>query len=297
VRSRTVALLATLLPLATLSAPAARAAVPSLDHVIVVIMENHSYDQVRSQPYTAGLIAGSSACASSFAITHPSQPNYIAMWAGSTLGTTNDVCPAPGSPFTAENLGHACEAKGITWRAYSENLPSAGSPACTASGTLYTRKHDPWTQFSNLTHLNERPYGDLAADLAAHTLPRLAFVVPNNCNNTHDCTVATGDAWLAANLPAMISGAGSNGVVILTWDEDNNLAGNHILTVFAGATVKTGFTSPGTVNHYNVLRTICDALGLTPFAGAATAAPIIDVWGGTTAAKALSWGTLKLHYR
>lgn len=258
--------------------PAPASSVPALDHIIVVVMENHSYDQVRLLPYTADLIAANSSFSASYALTHPSQPNYIGMWAGALLGVSNNTCPAPGSPFAAENLGHACEAAGISWRAYSENLPGAGSAVCTADADLYVRKHCPWTNFGNLDHQNERPFTDLAVDIAANALPRLAYVIPNQCNNTHDCPLSVGDAWLAANLPAMIDAVGPNGVVILTWDEDDNNSANHILTVFAGPKVRPGYVATRTINHYTVLRTICDALGLAPFGGAANQAPIIDVW-------------------
>ncbi|HEY6867511.1 MAG TPA: alkaline phosphatase family protein, partial [Candidatus Eisenbacteria bacterium] len=97
------------------------AAVPHHDHVAVVIMENKSYAEARLQPYTASLIAGGAVFTLSFAITHPSQPNYLALWFGSTLGFTTDACPLT-APLSFENLGHACEAAGLTWRAYSENL-------------------------------------------------------------------------------------------------------------------------------------------------------------------------------
>ena len=177
------------------TAPAARVA--GLDHIIVVVMENKNYDEVRTAPYIASLIASGSSFSNSHAIGHPSQPNYIAMWSGSTQGVTSDACPPPGSPFMAENLGHACERKGLTWKAYSENLPSAGSTACSANSGKYTRKHDPWTDFGNLNHQNERGYADLAADIGRGALPNLAFVVPNNCNNSHDCSVSTADGWLA----------------------------------------------------------------------------------------------------
>ena len=162
------------LTLTTSNRPLLANVVPPHDRVVVVIMENKSYDEVRVLPYTAGLIAAGGTCTSSFAVIHPSQPNYFAIWSGYTQGVSNDNCPAPGSPFSAENLGHACEAAGLTWRAYSENLPTPGGTACSYDGTastgLYTRKHDPWTYFSNLNHLNERPYPDLAADMQ-HGLP------------------------------------------------------------------------------------------------------------------------------
>jgi hypothetical protein len=264
--------------------PAASAAVPRLDHVVVVIMENHDYSQVRDASYTARLRASGAELTNSHAIGHPSQPNYLALWAASTLGITDNTCPPPGSPFTAENFGHACQAAGQTWRAYSENLPAAGSSVCSADGGLYARRHEPWTNFSNLNHQNERPFTDLAADISNHTLPKLAFIVPNNCDNTHDCPVATGDAWLSSHLPAVINAVGPNGIVILTWDEDSGTPGNnnHILTVLVGGRVKVGYRSTGTVNHYNLVRTICDALGLAPFANAASVAPILDVWAANT---------------
>src|SRR5436309_14754569 len=150
--------------------------VPHLDHIIVVVMENKDYNTALTGIYTQILVANGSSFSSSYAITHPSQPNYLALWAGSTLGVTNDACPPAGSPYGVENLGHACEAAGLTWRAYSETMPSVGYPGCTYDGTLYTRKHDPWTDFNNLNHLNERPFGDFQNDIGALTLPNLAFV-------------------------------------------------------------------------------------------------------------------------
>jgi hypothetical protein len=256
----------------------ALATVPAAAHVIVIVMENKSYDQVRTAPYTAGLIAVSSSFSASYAVTHPSQPNYLALWSGGTQGVTDDQCPPPGAPFTAENLGHACEAAGIPWRAYCENLPSPGYAGCSADGGLYHRRHAPWTDFSNLDHSRERPFEDLASDIAAGTLPRLAFVIPNNCDNTHDCPISTGDAWLAAHVPDMVSAVGAQGFVVLTWDEDDDNANNNILTVFAGGLVRSGYVSPRPIRHYTVLRTITDALGVAPFGAAVNEAPITDVW-------------------
>ncbi len=276
-RARLAGAAATAAMLAALLVPASARA-RAADHVVVVIMENHAYDQVRGAPYTASLIAQSASFSQAHALTHPSQPNYLMLWAASNLGVTNNDCPAPGSPFGAENLGHACEAAGLTWKAYSENLPAPGSPVCDADGGLYARRHEPWTQFGNLTHANEVPFSQLGPDIGAGSLPDLAFVVPNNCDNTHDCSIATGDAWLGAHLPAMVTAAGPRGLVILTWDEDDGSAGNHILTVFAGPLVQSNLVSSQPITHYSVVRAICDVLGLLPFANALDAAPITGVW-------------------
>lgn len=161
---------------------------------------------------------------------------------------------------------------------YAENLPYPSYSGCESNDGLYVRKHAPWTNFGNLDHQRERRFQDLATDIAGGTLPKLAFVIPNQCNNTHDCSVATGDAWLAANMPSMIQAVGPTGFVILTWDEDDNYHNNHILTVFAGGLVKSGYVTYRTINHYTVLRTICDALGIESFGAAVNETPITDVW-------------------
>jgi hypothetical protein len=272
--------------------------VPAMDHVIVIVMENHSYDEVRIQTYTASLIQDGTSFSDSHGVTHPSQPNYLALWSGSTQGVSNDQCPPPGQPYSGENLGHACEAAGLTWKAYSEDLPSAGSTVCSANSSAYTRKHDPWTDFSNVDHTGEVPFSQLALDEAAGALPDLAFVIPNNCDNSHDCSVATADAWLSQHVPAMLDAVGARGLVILTWDEDDFTAANHILTVFQGVLVKSGNVSTHHLTHYTVLRTICDVLGLPPFGAATAESSMTDIWNDASGVPTLpaSWGRIKALY-
>jgi len=290
-------------PCLALAAPA-RATAPHHDRVVVVVMENKSYDEVRTQPYVASLLTQGATLSSSFAVTHPSQPNYFALWGANTL-VTNDNCPAAGSPYAIENLGQMCETHGLTWRAYSENLAVAGSTACSYDGSastgLYTRKHDPWTYYANVTHANERPYTDLAADIAGGTLPNLVFIIPNNCHNTHNstsgCGIADGDAWLAANLPAMIAALGPNGLLVLTWDEDDSSASNHILTALVGPVVIPGVQSTQVVNHYTIVRMICEALGFPTFQRATQEASIAGVWKAVTPAQRKNWGQIKAIYR
>jgi hypothetical protein len=116
-----------------------------------------------------------------------------------------------------------------------------------SSNNLYKRKHHPCPDFSNLIHLNECAYIQLATDIASGTLPARSFAVPNMCDDMHDCTTSIGDTWLSSNLPAMISAVGPRGLVILTWDEDNRKSGNQILTVFAGPMVKSNYVSSQTI--------------------------------------------------
>ena len=302
---RTLALLPALAALLA-GGPAHAQLPPAHDKVVVVIMENKSYDQVRVQPYTAGLIAGGATFTNARAAARPSQPNYFALWAGNTLGVSNNNCPVAGSPFPYDNLGRACETNGRTWRAWVENLPSPGSTVCSADGNtttgLYTRKHAPWTYFTNVDHSSERPYSELAAALSSHTLPNLSFVVPNNCHNSHNdttpgCGVTDADAWLAANIPPILDELGPNGLLILTWDEDDGTAGNRILTSVIGPQVIPGSTYAPLATHYAVTRLICDVLGLPLVGYGLLEAPILGIWQTPVSTLSPSWGALKTIYR
>ena len=271
--------------------------VPQLDHIIVIVLENHSYTEALAAPYMAKLVSSGASFSNCHAETHPSQPNYLALWSGSTQGVINDTCPAPGSPFATPNLGAACEDAGLTWKAYSEDIPSPGFTGC-SYGSMYERKHEPWTYFSNLDHMNERSFDELALAESLGTLPNLAFVIPNQCNNAHDCSVSSADAWLSQHVPGMLHAVGPHGIVIITFDEDDHSAGNRILTTFNGYLVSKSFVSSLPVNHYTLLRTICDALGIEPFGAATSETPITDVWGsGTVGVQGASWSTIKNLYR
>jgi acid phosphatase len=279
---------------------------PPHDKVVVVIMENKSFLQASQQPYMASLAAAGALFTNSRGVARPSQPNYFALWAGNTLGINSNDCPVPGSPFAFDNLGQLCEANGLTWRAYSENLPSPGSTVCSADGNtvtgLYTRKHAPWTYFSNLNHDNERPYSELAAVLAAHALPNLTFIVPNNCHNSHNdqtpgCSIADADAWLSVNLPPVIAELGPNGLLIFTWDEDDGSMSNQIYTVALGPKVIPGSVYSPVATHYAACRLITDVLGLPVLGFGIFENPILGIWNAQTPVDTPTWGRLKAVYR
>jgi hypothetical protein len=127
------------------------------------------------------------------------------------------------------------------------------------------------------------------------------FIIPNNCHNTHNgtlgCGTADGDAWLAANMPAVIAALGPKGLLVLTWDEDDSSEGNHILTVFVGPQVVAGAVSAQTLNHFTLNRMICEALGLPLFANGRFEASVANIWKGVTPTRGTSWGHVKAIYR
>ena len=110
------------------------------------------------------------------------------------------------------------------------------------------------------------------------SLPTVAFVTPNMCDDMHDCSIGTGNSWLQSHLDAYAQWAkANNSLLIVTYDEDNSLSLNHIYTTFVGAQVKAG-TYSEKITHYTVLRTIESAYGLSAIGGAASVSPVTDVW-------------------
>ncbi|HEY1428748.1 MAG TPA: alkaline phosphatase family protein [Candidatus Tumulicola sp.] len=260
-----------------LEAPA-KAGKVTTKHVQLVIFENESYDQVigsSQAPYITGLSKTWANMTQSFAITHPSEPNYLALFSGSTQGVSGDQCPVS---FGVDNLASQLLAANITFRGYAESMPTKGFTGCQAvpdslpSGYLYMRKHVPWADFTNIPSKDSLIYKKPFAKAPA----QFVWITPNMCNDMHDCPISTGDTWASKNLPKLIQWDEKNdGVLILTFDENDGSPGNQIPTILIG-NVKPGQYSQ-TVNHYNVLRTIEDLFGLSPLGSAASASPIKGV--------------------
>jgi len=270
------------------------AGVPRFNHVVIVILENHSPADIygsTSAPYLNGTLIPAGAKftdASTPPGMHPSQPNYIALFAGDNWGITSDTCPVA---LSASNLAQQLVAAGLSFAQYSEDLPGIGDTSC--SSGLYVRKHNPTSDFAALPITMNLPYSQFTTDLNSASLPTVSFVVPNLCHDMEgsgfspQCPafitdlVSLSDTWLSNNLPAFFaSNAARNGLLIVTWDEGSGLtsASDSIPMIFAGAHVQHGFSSAVAVTHYSVLRTLEDMYGLTPLANAASASPILDVW-------------------
>jgi phospholipase C len=260
--------------LTTAGAASAATVPPRFDHIVVVMEENHSFDDIigsTSAPYINSLAAQGASFTDSFAVTHPSQPNYVALFSGSTQGLTSDSCP---HTFTGDNLGNQVRTAGLSFTGYSESLPADGSTVCTSGE--YARKHSPWTNFSDLPTTVNKKFSEFPTDFT--TLPTVSFVIPNLLDDMHDGTIAEGDTWLRTNLDAYVQWASAhNSLLIVTWDEDDNSQNNQIPTLFVGAHVTPGNYTEH-ITHYNVLRTLEDAYGLAHLGNSATATPITDVW-------------------
>jgi len=250
----------------------ATAAIPQASHIVIVVEENRSQNNIignKSAPFINALAANGAMMAQSFAETHPSEPNYLALFAGNTFGVTKDSCPVDAG--AAPNL-----AAGYTFVGFAEGLPAVGSTVCSAG--KYARKHVPWANFSNVPPANSLPFSAFPTGNYA-ALPTVSFVIPDNDDDMHDGSVAQGDAWLNRELSGYANWAvANNSLLIVTWDEDDNGSHNQIPTVFYGAHVRPG-TYNEQISHYNVLSTLEQMYGLPKTGYAVNAPAITDIWG------------------
>jgi acid phosphatase len=250
-------------------------ALPRPKHTLVVVLENHGYGQVIGSPdapFINSLAGHGALFTDAHAITHPSEPNYLALFSGSTQGVTDDSCP---HQFSAPNLAAGLLAAGDTFAGYSEDLPGTGSPVCAAG--QYARKHVPWTNFSNVPPSVSKPFAAFPAGDYGR-LPTVSFVIPNLCDDMHDCSVAVGDSWLKAHIGPYAAWAMTHdSLLIVAWDENDGSPGNQIPLIFTGQMVRPGrYGQP--VSHYSVLSTIEAAYGLPRTGHAATTEPITGIW-------------------
>jgi hypothetical protein len=236
-----------------------------------VVLENHSYSEIldgSQAPFIASLAASGAVFTQSFAVTHPSQPNYLALFSGSTQGITDDSCP---HIFATPNLASELAAAKYSFAGYSEGLPAPGFTGC-SSGS-YARKHNPWVNFSNVPASVNLPFSAFPGNYAS--LPTVSFVIPDLEHDMHDGTIGQADQWLSGHLGGYAAWAPAHrSLLIVTADEDDYSADNQVATVVVGAFVRPGRYSER-IDHYRVLRTLTDAYHLAPLGHASA---ITDIW-------------------
>jgi len=241
-------------------------------HIAVVVMENKEYGDVlgsAAAPFINGLARRYASARKMYGVTHPSLPNYLALTGGSTFGISSDCTSCS---VGATSIVDQLERARISWRAYMEDLPYPCFTA--ASAGEYAKRHDPFVYYTRVTSNRSWcrrvvPLTALSGDEHAHTLPRFIWISPNLCHDMHDCSVATGDQFLSSLVPPLLRSLGPRGVLFITWDEGTSDAGccrlasgGHIATIVAGPGAKRGARMTPPTDHYSVLATIEDLLGL-----------------------------------
>ena len=254
--------------------------IPAVGHMVIVVEENSDYSKVignAAMPYLNGLAQQYALATQYYADTHPSIGNYFELATGQIL--TNDDCSS--TIENVDNIVRELVAAGKTWKSYAEDLPSVGYTGGDVGN--YARKHNVFALLSDVVNDPAQrsrlvPFTQFATDLANGTLPDFSNVAPNLCNDAHDCSLATADAWLKANIAPLIESATfqKDGLLVIVFDEagsDDTRGGGRVACVLVGPKVKRGYQSSTVYQHESLLRLAAQALGLKTLPGAAASAP------------------------
>jgi hypothetical protein len=268
--------------------------IPAADHVFLVVLENHAFNQVIGSPfmpYLNSLATQHSMATNYFANTHPSIGNYFMLTTGN-IETNDDAFTGT---VSSDSIPRAFAAAGKTWKAYMESLPSVGY----TGGDVYPyfKHHNPFAYMtdvlgSSAETANVVPFTQLASDGNASTLPNFAFIAPNAEDDAHDCPtggsacldtdkLTAADNWLKTHIDPLIqSPALANSVFIIVFDESLDVdivnGGGQVAMVMAGSHVKAGFKSTTLYQHQSTLRLVLDLLRVTDHPGNSATAPTMQ---------------------
>jgi len=284
-QANATALAATLGPTATTSKTSNKT-------VFLIVMENHNWSDIKnspSAPYINHTLLPMASYAEQYFNppgNHPSEPNYLWLEAGTNFGISNDADPVANHQSTTQHLVTLLNNAHISWKSYQESISSTVCPL-TGNG-LYAPKHNPMVFFDDVTGTNDphssyciahvRPYTELATDLQQHTQARYNFITPNLCDDMHDTcaplndAVKQGDAWLAQNLPTILTSQAykNGGIVFITWDEGEGGDGPIGMIVLSPDAKGGGYSNTIHYTHSSTLRTLEEIFGVSPLLGDAT---------------------------
>jgi acid phosphatase len=259
--------------------------------VLVVIEENHTLAQMRAgMPYLFSLAERYGYATHWRALTHPSEPNYLALVGGSTFGVTDDRSPAANAAKVgdAQSVFGQALAAGRTARTYAESMPENcyvwDHPDRSQGTPTYAVRHNPWTYFTDerrqcLAH--DTDLRGFAADVGADELPNVGFLIPDLRHDAHDGSLGEADDWLRQQLgPVLASDDFTSGrlVVVVTADEDDRSGDNTVLTTVLHAGLHHEVVDTP-LTHYSLTRYLADVLGVPPLGNGRTAPDMGPAFG------------------
>jgi len=244
--------------------------VRAFSHVYLIVFENKSEGDVLGSPdapYLGELISRFGVATDYQAIAHPSQPNYLALFSGSA----QDVFDDDPHDLSSPNLADLLESAGRTWRINAEDVPASTcfTDMTSSDGPdgpgIYVRNHNPAISFLSISGSPARCGNIQNLDTFDSAAADFTMIVPNQCHVMHDCPVATGDTWLRGFLPRILESPAwrQGGVLFITFDEGaEHSRRNEVPTLVIAPDVPAGMQSPIAHDHYSLLRTIEEGLGV-----------------------------------
>ena len=270
--------------------------------MFVILFENHNWSAFKGSadaPFINGtLLPMASYCEQYYNPPglHPSEPNYLWLEAGTNFGIFDGNDPAYNHQNTTNHLAAQLRRAGISWKTYQEDIPGTVVPLTATNG--YVPRHNPFVFFDDLTGTNDpndaygiahnRPYTELAGDLANHSVARYNFITPNLCDDGHDACapqenpVRQTDDWLASEVPKILNSAAysNNGALFITWDEGEGGSDGPIGMILLSPLARGGgYSNSIHYTHSSFLRTMQRIFGVSPWLGdAANATDLSDLF-------------------
>jgi hypothetical protein len=283
------------------------APLPPIQTVFIILFENRNWSTVLASanaPYINSLLPMASYCQQYYTPpgNHPSEANYLWLEAGTNFGIFNDNPPAINSQNTTNHFTTLLNNAGISWKTYQEGVSGVQLPLYIDPADDYDPKHNPFVFFDDVTGTNDpnnaygiahvRPFTELAPNLASNTVARYNFIVPNLCDDGHDCPLSQADFWLSQIVPTILASAAysNNGALFICWDEGNNNADGPVgMVVLSPLARGGGYHNNIYYTHSSTLLTFEEIFNITPLlGGAATATDLGDLFGGTQAISILA---------
>src|ERR1700757_1324391 len=248
-------------------------------HIMEVLMENTSYEQVvgnSQMPFVNAQVAANGSV-STTDLSHPSLPNYLGLTSGSIYNNPQDTTPQDGT-YPGPQLTDELTGAGISWKAYMQDMPSACDLTDQFGPANYDVNHNPFMYYGTIRNNSSQcnrvvPYTQLTSDLNSGAAPSFIWVTPNLLNDMHDGTPAEGDSFLKGLVGQVEASswwtAGSR--IIITWDEGTTT--EQVLTLVVGSAHGTAAIGG---NEYGTLRGLEEAYGVG-LLGASASAGVGDI--------------------
>ncbi len=268
----------------------------SINHIIIIIMENKGYKQVigsSDAPYQNELVKKYASASKYYGVYPDSLPNYISLIAGYPY-LTQDKDPGKVPPLKEHTIVNLLQSKNLTWKGYFEDMPSS-SYLKDSGKSGYIAHHNPFAYFDIRNDdrcKNKVGMDNFYNDLSGNSLPNYSFVVPNNIHDSHDSTVADGDKWLSTFMPKIINSPSFNSTALfIVYDEGQKhdksgfgsgtyaVTGGNLPLILVSPLAKNGYISPNEYSHYNLLSTVEKLLKLGNLGkGDVNAKPMTDLY-------------------
>jgi len=231
------------------------------NRIVIINFENTNYEDALKDPYLNKLSKSGVLLSNYFAITHPSQPNYVAQTYGSTFNIKDDRV----HNISGDSVVDLLERKNVTWKGYMENYKGNCNLSEHNNG-LYVRKHNPLISFEHVQNnpswcAKIVPAEQLDKDISSETVPQFVYFTPNMNNDGHDTSVPYLSAWLERFLTPRMKNEHfiKDTLIVITFDEQESYTGdNKVYTVLLGPAVdkRVGEVDREKYNHYSLLKTV-----------------------------------------